>query len=100
MCPSDSGSCHFAAGLIGLLSYYEATGYTPALESARRTGDLLARSFGSEPGQRDIITAGEHVGMAATSVLEPMVNLDRFTGDRRYLDFCAYLVRAWDQPNG
>jgi len=86
--------------LIGLLSYYEATGYTPALESARRIGDLLARTFGSEPGQRDIITAGEHVGMAATSVLEPMVNLYRFTGDRRYLDFCAYLVRAWDQPNG
>ena len=38
--------------------------------------------------------------MAATSVLEPMVNLYRYTGDRKYLDFCEYLVRSWDQPNG
>jgi DUF1680 family protein len=29
-----------------------------------------------------------------------MVNLYRFTGDPRYLSFCEYLVRAWDQPNG
>src|SRR5208283_564765 len=51
-------------------------------------------------GQRDIIASGTHVGMAATSVLEPMVNLYRFTGDRKYLDFCEYLVRSWNQPNG
>jgi DUF1680 family protein len=29
-----------------------------------------------------------------------MVNLYRFTGDLRYLNFCEYLVRSWDQPNG
>jgi len=38
--------------------------------------------------------------MAATSVLEPMVNLYRFTGERKYLDFCEYLVRSWNQANG
>jgi len=86
--------------LIGLLSYYQATGYEPALEASRKIGDLLVRTFGTGPGQRDIIAAGTHEGMAATSVLEPMVNLYRFTGDPRYLSFCEYLVRAWDQPNG
>jgi DUF1680 family protein len=86
--------------LIGLLSYYRATGYAPALEAARKVGDLLVRTFGTGPGQRDIIAAGTHVGMASTSVLEAMVNLYRFTGERRYLDFCDYLVRSWDQPNG
>jgi DUF1680 family protein len=86
--------------LLGLLGYYQATGDEPALAAARKIGDLLVRTFGTGAGQRDIIAAGTHVGMAATSVLEPMVNLYRFTGDLRYLNFCEYLVRSWDQPNG
>ena len=44
--------------------------------------------------------AGYHTGMAPTSVLEPMVLLYRFTGEPRYLDFCHYILRAWEQPNG
>lgn len=86
--------------LIGLLSYYNATGYQPALDSATKIGELMVRTFGSGPGQRDIIAAGTHVGMAATSILEPLVNLYRATGNRKFLDFCNYLVHAWDQPNG
>jgi hypothetical protein len=86
--------------LIGLISYYQATGYAPALQAAQRIGDLLCRTFGTGTGQRDIIQSGTHVGMAATSVLEPMVNLYRVTGNKKYLDFCEYLVRSWDQPNG
>lgn len=86
--------------LIGLLNYHETTGDARALEVASKVGDLLARTFGTGPGQRDIIAASTHVGMAATSVLEPMVTLYRQTGEKRYLDFCWYLVHAWDQPNG
>jgi len=29
-----------------------------------------------------------------------MVLLYRFTGEQRYLDFCKYIFRAWEQPNG
>jgi uncharacterized protein len=55
--------------LIGLLSYYELTGNPAALQACRAMGDLLGRTFGDAPGQRDIICAGEHIGMAATCVL-------------------------------
>jgi DUF1680 family protein len=86
--------------LIGLLSYYRVTGYEPALEAAKKIGDLLARTFGDGPGQRDIISSGTHVGMAATSVLEPVAMLYRYTGEQRYLDFARYIVRAYDTPDG
>jgi len=86
--------------LIGLLSYYAATGHQPALETARKIGDLLARTFGDGPGQRDILKSGTHVGMAATSVLEPMAMLYRYTGEQRYLDFAHYILRAYDRPDG
>jgi DUF1680 family protein len=87
--------------LIGLLTYVRYTGNTAPLDTCRRMADLLCRELGDKPGQRDILTAGsQHFGMASTSVLEPMVLLYRFTGEKRYLDFCNYIVRAWEEPNG
>ncbi len=86
--------------LIGLMSYYRATGDAASFEAAKRVADLLVRTFGEKPGQRDIIQAGEHVGMAATSVLEPMVEMYRYTGKAAYLEFCYYITRAWEEPAG
>ncbi|MBS0580799.1 MAG: glycoside hydrolase family 127 protein [Proteobacteria bacterium] len=86
--------------LIGLLSYYELTADPAALQACHAAGDLLARTFGDAPGQRDIIAAGEHMGMAATSVLEPMCRLYRYTAEGRHLEFCRYLVRAYEQAHG
>ncbi|MCX7008532.1 MAG: glycoside hydrolase family 127 protein [Kiritimatiellaeota bacterium] len=86
--------------LIGLITYIRYTGNTAPLATCTRMANLLCKTFGDGPGQRDIITAGHHAGMAPTSVLEPMVLLYRFTGEKRYLDFCHYILRAWEQPNG
>lgn len=84
--------------LIGLLTYYEHTGNPAALEACRRAVDLLLATFG--PGRKSLLAAGTHVGMAATSVLEPIVILYRFTGDPRYLEFARYVVQCWDEANG
>ena len=70
--------------LIGLLTYYQYTGNQPALTACRKMADLLIATF---PAKKSILAAGTHVGMAATSVLEPIVLLYRFTGEPRYLEF-------------
>jgi uncharacterized protein len=84
--------------LIGLLTYFQYTATPAALDASRKIGDLLIRTFG--PGKKSILAAGTHVGMASTSVLEPVVLLYRTTGDERYLEFARYLVSSWDEPNG
>lgn len=86
--------------LYGLLAYYTTTGYEPALTACRKIGDLLCATFGNKPGQRNILDAGTHIGMAATSVLDPMVELYKYTGEKKYLDFCYYITRAWEQADG
>jgi hypothetical protein len=86
--------------LIGLLAYHDLTGDAAALASCQRMFDLLERTFGDAPGQRDIIAAGEHMGMAATSVLEPVCRLYTRTGEPRVLAFADYLVRSYDRPGG
>jgi DUF1680 family protein len=83
--------------LIGLLSYYGISGDQDALTACKRAGDLLASVF---PRDRSILKAGTHVGMAATSVLEPIVLLYRATGEKKYLDFALYIVGSWDEPGG
>jgi DUF1680 family protein len=83
--------------LIGLLSYYGISGDQEALTACKRVGDLLASVF---PRDRSILKAGTHVGMAATSILEPIVLLYRATGEKKYLDFALYIVSSWDEAGG
>jgi len=86
--------------LIGLVTYMRYTGNLAPLPTCRKMADLLCNTFGDEPGKRDINQAGQHVGLAPGSVMEPMVLLYRFTGEPRYLEFCQYLLRAWETPTG
>lgn len=84
--------------LMGLLTYYQYTDNEAALQACRKMGDLLTKTFG--PGKKSILSAGTHRGMAATSVLEPVVLLYRFTGDERYLAFAKYIVQSWEDAGG
>jgi DUF1680 family protein len=85
--------------LIGLLSWYRLTGDERALTASRRIGDLLIATF--QAGKVDMIATSDEAGMAATSVLEPICQLYRFTGEARYLAFAHFIVdKAWEQPNG
>lgn len=86
--------------IIGLLEYYGITGSAPALEAAKKAADLICRTFGTGPGQRDLNLAGHHAGMAPGSILEPMIDLYRYTGDTRYLNFAKYILSNWETATG
>lgn len=83
--------------LIGLITYHRHTGEKASLQAAQRAADLLIATF---PAKRSLLAAGTHNGLAATSVLEPMVELYRLTAEDRYLDFARYIVSTWDEPGG
>ncbi len=86
--------------LLGLIAYMRYTGDMAPLPACRRMADLLCRDFGDQPGKRDLNKAGEHMGMAPGSVLEPMVLLYRLTGEQEIRRFLRYILRAWEQPSG
>jgi DUF1680 family protein len=89
--------------LLGLITYHTHTGNQPALEAARKIGDLLVRTFGrvgeGEP-KLDLNERSAHVGMASGSVLEPMILLYRATGEARYLDFARQIAEHWEDEKG
>jgi len=82
--------------LIGLMAYYDTTGDPDALAVCRKAADLLIKTFGE--GGILIQDAGTHMGMASTSVLEPIVQLYNHTGERKYLDFGKQIVASYDDP--
>lgn len=85
--------------LLGLLDYHELTGTAKALKAAQRVADHLIKEI-SESGDGLIVTKGNYRGMAASSVLEPMVKLYRRSGDKKYLAFATKIVEEWESPSG
>jgi len=84
--------------LLGLLDYYDITSDRDTLSAAVRQADFLLSEVG--PGKADIVKLGHWNGMAASSILEPVMLLYRKTGQKRYLDFARYIVGQWSSPNG
>lgn len=84
--------------LLGLLAYHDLTGDAKALDAARRHADRVLEHFA--PGKANIAENGWWSGMAASSILEPIVLLYRRTGDARYLEFAEAIVRSWETPKG
>jgi DUF1680 family protein len=97
--------------LLGLLAHHRATDDAASLESARRIGELLARTFSADPRDARVDPArpplslvdprvSTHAGMAAGSVLVAIVRLHRATGDERFAAFARSIVAELEGPRG
>jgi DUF1680 family protein len=84
--------------MLGLLDYYDLTGDKKSLDAARKLADNLMADLSSKDGI--IVTKGNHRGMAASSVLEPICNLYAKTKEKKYLDFAELIVKQWETPQG
>jgi DUF1680 family protein len=67
------------------VAHFEATGRRDLLDVARRTADLVDRTFGDGPGRRPGYPGHPELELA-------LVKLSRTTGDARYLRLARYFV--------
>ena len=84
--------------MLGLLSYYDLTKDKNTLLAVKKLADHLIKELADKNAL--IVKKGNHHGMAASSVLEPICQLYSRTGDQRYLDFANEIVREWETPDG
>lgn len=84
--------------MLGLLAYYDLTKDQKVLQATRKLADHLIKELADKKVL--IVKKGNHRGMAATSVLEPICLLYNRTGDKRYLAFAEEIVSQWESPDG
>jgi uncharacterized protein len=76
---------------LGLARYYIEIEPAPAVKTALIRGlDQLMSQVG--PGVKNIVDCGWHDGLAASSLLEPVVLVYRITGEQRFLDYAQWIV--------
>ncbi|MFL6450699.1 MAG: glycoside hydrolase family 127 protein [Bryobacteraceae bacterium] len=93
--------------LHALLAAHEQWGSDPGLASAGRLGDYFIRYIGPGkckfwPKPKDVTIAGHevHHGLEGTLLIDPMMRLYQNTGEKRYLDWCEWVVANIDKWSG
>ena len=84
--------------ILGLLAYYDITGDKNTIDAAKKVADHLMKELLDK--EVKIVKMGNHRGMAASSVLEPITLLYNRTKDLRYLNFAKEIVKEWETPDG
>lgn len=84
--------------MLGLLDYYNLTNDKASLNAAIKLADYLIKEINDKDGI--IVNKGNYRGMAASSVLEPVVRLYTRTTTEKYLAFAQEIVRQWETPGG
>ncbi|NIN66457.1 MAG: hypothetical protein GTO63_17550, partial [Anaerolineae bacterium] len=86
--------------LHGLLVCADLLQSQVALETARRLGEYIIRTWGPEPGQFPLAgryPGNGHNGGEGTLILEPIVLLGQQTGDARFIEWGERTLLKWDE---
>jgi hypothetical protein len=86
--------------LHGLLVCADLLENQTALETARRLGEYIIRTWGPEPGQFPLAgryPGNGHGGGEGTLILEPIVLLGQQTGDGRFVEWGERTLLKWDE---
>jgi hypothetical protein len=86
--------------LHGLLVCADLLQSQVALETARRLGDYIIRTWGPEPGQFPLAgryPGNGHNGGEGTLILEPIVLLGQQTGEARFIEWGERTLLKWDE---
>jgi DUF1680 family protein len=84
--------------LLGLIDYYDITKDKNTLAAASKLADNLLSDLSARGDT--IVTKGNHRGMAASSVLEPLCLLYTRTKNNKYLEAAEKIVAQWETPVG
>ena len=87
--------------MMGLLHYYdgERESGKRALEAAKKLCDYVIAEIGPNGRRgRALWQTGNWSGYASSSILEPVMWLYKRTGEKKYLDFAAYIVKGMSEP--
>jgi DUF1680 family protein len=84
--------------MLGLLAYYDLNKDPKALSASREIAVHLMKELRDR--NIPVVKKGNHRGMAASSVLEPICQLYSLTGEKQFLDFAEEIVRQWETPDG
>ena len=85
--------------LLGLLDCYERTGDKKDLAAAMRVADHLIKELPAG-GNPTIVNVGQWNGMAASSIIEPLVKLYIASGQKKYLDYAVSIPTSWETDAG
>lgn len=84
--------------LWGLLEAYRLLGEKPILDAA---SDLAANLIDTlEKKNTDLRKTGTFCGLASCSILKPMLQLYRYSGDERFGNFARDIVDSWRNDDG
>ena len=80
--------------LLGLSQYYAHVKQDPrVLKLMVDEANSIVDQIGYAPKTRMTTQGWSHNGIESFTVMEPMMRMYQLTGDKKYLDFCTYLVK-------
>lgn len=71
------------------------------IEAVRKHFDYIIQKVGNKAGQKEITqTSNAWGGVNSCTILEPMLDMYKRTGDKRYFDFAEYILSTGGSANG